>query len=275
MKQLVSFILLIVCFFKATSPVQAKVFINEFSSGTGSDWIEIYNDGSQEEPLSDYLLRDETSTNKLELNGILSPKGYMVFEWGDRLNNPGDSIRLVKSDSETEEVDKVIYGTKEGSNITAPTDSQFAARILDGQSNWALYTTHTKGQANANSNPIPSLTPTPTDTPKPTSTPTKLPTPTKTPTPQPEPTTPEKVSTGVLGTTIKPSPTVDYKVPTAVFAKETEKEFLESVHVAKKPEVKTKGIAAVNPSIILMGVGTLFLLSCLGFGYHSYRNGKL
>lgn len=257
-------------------PAYAKLVINEFSSGTASDWVEIYNDSDQEEPLSDYALRDETASNKLELQGILAAKGYMLFEWSDRLNNPGDVIRIVKKDNEADEIDRVIYGSKDGAVISAPSDIQYAARVSDAGSIWALYTASTKGITNNHNTPLPTATPLPTETPKPTATPTKTPTPTRVPTNTTESQQTTLHPTGVLGsTTQRNSPTPDYQVPTAVLAERTEKEFLESIPEKKKPMVKTKGIAAVNPAIVLMGVGTLFLLSCLGYGYHSYKKGLL
>lgn len=274
MKLIVSLLISFVFFSEAASVVYASLYINEFSSGTSSDWIEIYNDSDTAEPLSAYMLRDDTASNKLELNGILSPKGFIVFEWSDRLNNTGDSIRLVKKDTE-EEIDKVIYGYKENAQISAPSDTQSAGRIEDGQNAWGLFSSHTKGHNNTQGVMLPTLTPTPTETPKPTATPTKTPTLTKMSTPTPETKITNTQQPTILGSTIKPSPTPDYHVPTAVMATRTEEAFLNSLPPTKTPEVKTKGMAAVNPAIVLMGVGTLFLVSCFGYGYHSYKKGKL
>lgn len=276
MKLFVSLLISFVFFVYSVSPVLAKLSINEFSSSTGVDWVELYNDGPSEEPLSDYILRDDTSTNKLELQGILASKGFMVFEWGDRLNNPGDILRLLKKDNEVEEVDRVVYGNREGAVIGAPVDNQFAARQIDGNGTWALYASSSKGITNNNISPLPTATPLPTETPKPTPTPSKTPTPTKTPSNE---NVVLGVTTHVSNTPVrvssKPTPTSDYHVPTAVLADKTKTAFTDKVQPQRKTEVKTKGIAAVNPAIVFMGVGTLFLLSCLGFGYYTYKKGML
>ncbi len=57
----------------STNIVFADVYINEFSSSTSNDdWIELFNDGTEDVDLAKYRIRDDTESNKLELNGILA-----------------------------------------------------------------------------------------------------------------------------------------------------------------------------------------------------------
>lgn len=149
--------------------------INEFSSGTSDDWIEIYNPDDSQIDLSLYRIRDLTSNNKLDLSGTIAGKGFASFDWSNKLNNGGDLIKLVLISDEST-VDQVNYGDQGG--IVAPSTNQSGGREVDGSSNWVLFTASSKGSTN-NSGPVFTLpSPTPTKTPSPT----KSPTPTKTPT---------------------------------------------------------------------------------------------
>ncbi len=252
----------------------AKLIINEFSSSTADDWVEIYNTGDQDEPLSGYRLRDGTATNSLELNGILAPKGHIFFSWGNTLNKDGDIIRLVDRDDETKEMDHVVYGNLPDKDVDAPGLNQIAARTTDGGDDWALFLSATKGEENVNATPAPTSTPIPTETPKPTPTVTKSPTATKSPTKEPTD-LPPSLQAVQGSTTRKPTPTVDYQVPTAVLVDRTRQHSPVPTKVQPSPQVKTKGLRAVSPSVIMILVGMLVVLSCLGFGYHAYRNGRL
>lgn len=156
----------------------AALYINEFSSGTSdSDWVEIYNSDSNSVDLSLYLLRDSTATNKLDLSGSIGANGFATFEWSNRLNNPGDTIKILLNTDESL-IDQVVYG--EG-GLQAPQDTQTAGRNPDGSSNIVLLSSSTKGASNNTASPVPTATLTPTKSP----TPTHTPTPTKSPTPTP------------------------------------------------------------------------------------------
>jgi hypothetical protein len=274
MKHLVSFMILLTLFCGAASPVQAKLWINEFSSGSGTDWIEIYNDSSQTIPLSDYRLRDNSTSNKLDLSGILAPHGYMVFDWSDKLNNPGDVIKIVKTTDEAEE-DKVIYGDVEGKVIEAPLSTQYAARITDGSAAWGLFSSETKGAANVNAIPIPTATPTPTDTPDPTPTPTRTPTPTKSPTPTPKGSLPEDEISQVRGvTSVRISPTIDYNVPTPVLASGGAREQLTVTPTKSISGTTVLGTSGFNPAVILICLGAMILSIGVGYGFYIYRKNQ-
>jgi hypothetical protein len=274
MKLIVSFLILLLLFSGAASPVYAKLRINEFSSATTNDWIEIYNDSNDDIPLSDYRLRDSSATNKLDLSGILAPRGFIVFDWGDNLNKTGDSIKIVRSVNESEEEDKVIYGNLEGKVIEAPESGQYAARKTDGGSTWGLFFSETRGGMNTNTNPVPTPTPTPTSTPEPSATPTRTPTPTKSPTQTVSTKAPSDEATAVQGASVRVSPTIDYNVPTPVLAARDERELPTIIPTKKDTETRVLGTSGVNPAIIMVFIGVIVLLTSGGYGYYLYRKNQ-
>lgn len=155
--------------------------INEFSSSTSDDWIEIYNPDSIAIDLSSFKVRDSTENNQLDLSGILAPQSFTVFDWANKLNNGGDVIRLVQV-SDNFSVDQVTYGNQGG--LIAPGIDQTAGRLTDGGGVWTIFTTSSKNSSN-NSSAV--FTP-------PTPTPSKTPTPTKSP-PTPKPATNSSTNT--------------------------------------------------------------------------------
>jgi len=175
-KQGVALVLSFILFASSISSSLAAPLINEFSSGTTSDWVELYNEGSETIDLSLYRLRDLTATNKKDLSGNLDPGDFATFDWSNKLNNAGDLIKLVLISDESI-VDQTTYGDQGG--IDAPDSTQTGGRKNDGGSQWVLFNSSSKGSSNNSSEVY--VPPTPTNTPVPT--PTKTPKPTKTPTP--------------------------------------------------------------------------------------------
>ena len=177
------------------SSVNAQVVINEFSSGSTSDWIELFNISTQSANLSTYKLMD-SGTNDKTLSGDIPSGGFVSFSFSNWLNNDGDSVRLFNGDSL---VDSVSYGDSE--QICSAGSSESIGRYPDGSDIVKLFSLPTMDFSNNNviltSCPTPTQEPTQESTFAPTSTPT--PTPTKTPTPTPKP-TPTKTPTP------KPSP---------------------------------------------------------------------
>lgn len=162
----------------STRSAFANVYINEFSSSSDPDWIELYNSGPSEIDLSLYRLRDESATNKIDLEGILAPDSFIIFDWSNKLNNPGDTIKIVLKTDEENIQDQISYGTK-NDNLQAPAENQTAGRKTNGNSEWVIFTQNSKGLSNIESPilPSPTSTPTPTSKPTPTVKPPKTPTP--------------------------------------------------------------------------------------------------
>ena len=190
-----------------TSFAFASPIVNEFSSATSADWVEIYNPGADTVDLSQYRLRDLTSTNKLDLSGSLAPSGFVGFDWSNKLNNAGDLIKLVLISDESI-IDQVTYGDQGG--ISAPASTQTGGRKSDGAAEWVILSASSKGFSNNSSSVFSPPTATPTKTPTPT--PIKIPTAVKTATAQ-------KISP----TSRPPTPTVQASTNSSVSNKITPK----------------------------------------------------
>ncbi|MCL5438412.1 MAG: lamin tail domain-containing protein [Patescibacteria group bacterium] len=174
----------------------ANLFINEFSSDTAGtatdpDWVELYNSGPDSIELSLYRLRDSTTTNKIDLEGVINSQTFVSFDWSNKLNKSGDIIKLLVISNESDPVDQVAYGDL-GNNVSAPLKGQSAGRETDGRDNWVIFDNPTKGASNNTSKAILVITLIPTSKP----TPTQKPTPTLKPTHTPKPTPTSKEISG-------------------------------------------------------------------------------
>ncbi|HUQ85166.1 MAG TPA: lamin tail domain-containing protein [Candidatus Limnocylindrales bacterium] len=218
----------------STGTVFADLFINEFSSASSNDdWIEIFNSSSDDIDLSAFRIRDDTESNKLDLDGTLSAGGFKVFSWSNKLNNSGDTIKLVLKSDESIIKNQVAYGDK-GSDVIAPIGIQSAGRISNGSNQWIIFANSSKETGNAESSPAPTPTSTPNPIPTKTPTPTKAPTPTRVPTPTK---TPIKTASGsIYHNTTTTSPTVKPN----------------SINPATKSPKKSVSISAVPTSILGM-----------------------
>lgn len=157
--------------FSFVHTVHAQVVINEFSSGTTDDWVELYNVGTASANLSEYRLRDSTVTNKKDLSGSLDGNAFISFDFSNYLNNTGDKIQLFKILGDNQElVNEITYGSSGG--ICAATESQSIGRQPDGGSTIVLFSATTRNAANTSSNQTcSSPTPTPVVSPSPSPTP--------------------------------------------------------------------------------------------------------
>lgn len=143
------------CLFLFLSPksVSAALLINEFASDTAGtttdpDWVEVYNSGPDTVNLSLYRIRDNSTTNKKDLSGTLAPNSFATFDFTNKLDKPGDVIKLLLIADETNPLDRVAYGTA-GTDVTAPLSGQSAGRSIDGAGKWIIFQTPTKGSANS------------------------------------------------------------------------------------------------------------------------------
>lgn len=177
-------------------PVYAQLKINEFSSGSGEDWVEIFNESEESLDLSSYEIRDSTDSNKLALTGIIRSREFAVFDWPNKLNNGGDIVRLI-SKLGGSSMDELAYG--DSGDLPAPDSLTVLARSPDGGDDLVL-ASPSKGTTNNGQQIFPTPTPTPTVTP----TPQRTPTPIRTPTPTRSPTI---TRTPTPTKTPKPSPT--------------------------------------------------------------------
>jgi len=181
--------------FVCAGRVDAQALINEISSSTSPDWVEVYfYEG--EDPNKFQLNDGSDSGNIRNLSEAVCVENICVVEWSNRLDNDGDTV-ILKNIESSEIIDQITYGGD--GNVCCPGSGFSIGRIasLDEPfyptNVWERFYTPSKGISNKNStlNPCPSPTPVPTNTqtptPMPTITPvlTKMPTNTLTPTRQP------------------------------------------------------------------------------------------
>lgn len=163
----------------------ADLVINEFSSASNPEWVELYNSGEQSYSLQGVVLffnsNVDTTTQKVSFcaSDEIPPKSYKLINrsinsfW---LADVGDTLTLKKED---DIIDLIAYGS--GQSLKAPTATQSATRQPDG-GGWSISNTPTSQGSEASftcSTPTPTPTSTPTPTPIPTST--SIPTPTQSP----------------------------------------------------------------------------------------------
>lgn len=165
----------ILFFYVAATPLHAQVVINEFSSGSSDDWVELFNTSTASANLNGLTIKDADSYEK-DLAGEISGRGFTTIELSNRLNNDGDIVKLFKT-GETNSVDQVAYGNKGG--ICAATNSQSIGRSSDGAGNTVLFSTGSKNSSNNSA--VQANCPAPTPTPNPTASPNPTPSPSPTP----------------------------------------------------------------------------------------------
>lgn len=248
----------------------AALYINEFSSNGSSDWVEIYNSDSSSIDLTQYRLRDSTASNKVDLTGSVDGNGFASFEFGDDLNNGGDTIKLVlKSDDSV--INQVVYGVP--GDVSAPASGQTAGRSPDGTSNWVILASASKGSTNNSSATVPTPTLTPTEAPTPTKTPTltkaptSVPTPTSTKTPTPTKSssaTPTKsANSDVLGAKDDPTPTSDPNSSLQIGSDNKNSVFGGDTPTPTESKGQVLGVSTVNNlPWAFIGLGLIFLIVC-------------
>ena len=128
-----------------TYAAETSVVLNEIYAPTSSeDWVELYNAGGSEIDLSGWELRDAATTPMKTIpdNTRIPPSGLLVFEVSNRLNNSGDTVRLV--DKNGMEVDRFEYSSS--------TAGRSFARLTDGK-DWQVDQNPTKGSTNGTKPP--------------------------------------------------------------------------------------------------------------------------
>jgi hypothetical protein len=194
--------------------VHASLLINEAGTHSSPDWVEIINTGTASASLVGYQIRD-SAANSIDLSGDIAGGEIKAFDFSNRLDNDGDTVKLVKV-GESVSVDELSYGPN--ATICAPVDeSQSVGSKPDGSGTIVRFASSSKAQSNnssaTSSCPAATSTPTPTtagQSPTPTNTGTPTPTITNTPTPS---TLATKTPTSTPKKT--PTPTVDDLTPTA------------------------------------------------------------
>jgi len=197
---------ILVCLFVFYPRSVSAQVINEFSSNTSADWIELFS--MDDIDISGWILDDfNTSTNMATIPSgtFIGPSTslFYIVEVSSRLNKSGDEISLF--DSIGNLIDKVTYGDKGGPCL--PTDAGSIGRYPDANSTIDRFLFSTKGSTNGAG----SLDPCPTPISEPTSQPTTEPTQNAVSTPSPSSTpastkTPTPKPTSTIKPTISPKP---------------------------------------------------------------------
>lgn len=171
----------ILIFFFNYSIAKAQVLINEFSTGSSSDWVELYNIATVSADLSTYKLMD-SGTNDKTLSGSISPGGFISFNFSNWLNNStADGVRLYNGDIL---VDSIFYGSE--NQVCFASDTGSIGRYPDGGNTIDRFLTSTRDVSNNQANIYPCPSPTPSV--NPTIAATAVPTTTSSPTPPSSPT---------------------------------------------------------------------------------------
>ncbi len=129
------------------------VVINEFSSNSSTDWVELYNPTSSTVDVSGWTIEDSAVTNPviatIPNSTSIKSKGFLKVGVGSRLNVQGDTITLLDASSTT--IDFITYGTPvqpDAPHVTAPGSGESAGREPDGSSNWVSNLAPTPGYSN-------------------------------------------------------------------------------------------------------------------------------
>lgn len=160
--------------------IKAQVVINEFSSSSSTDWVELY--AFDDVNISGWYLDDYDTESKLKVfpDGTLigpSSNSLLVIDVGTRLNKNGDEISLFNNTNTP--IDKINYGDRGG--VCIPFETESIGRYPDANSTIDRFKVSSKGQSNNSSE----LNPCPTPTAAAISTNTPSPKPTNSPNPKP------------------------------------------------------------------------------------------
>lgn len=165
-KKVIIFSLTLTIFLLLPKTTHAQVVINELSTATSSDWIELYSPDDLD--ISNWIIRDEATTIVATLPPSTSigpsTSEFLVIEAGNRFNNSGDTIKLLQPDDSTL-IDQITYGNSGG--VCKPSDSGSIGRYPDANSTIERFSEHTKNTSNGSATLDPCVVPTevPTNTP--------------------------------------------------------------------------------------------------------------
>jgi len=125
----------------APAQTSSNITLTEFmpDPASGSEWAEVYNPESFEADISGWKIDDiegASSPYPIPQGTKIGPKNYLVFSFSSKLNNSGDSIRLLNPKGEVVET----YSYKE--------TVKGASFAKDAQGGWQITITPTPGAPN-------------------------------------------------------------------------------------------------------------------------------
>lgn len=118
-----------------------NVSLSEFmpNPSEGQEWVEIYNRGATAANLAGWKIDDAlggSSPSSLGESFLIEPAGFALFYFGSKLNNDGDTLRILKADNT--EVEVVNFGTT----------TKGVSFAKDEKGAWQQTITPTPGRAN-------------------------------------------------------------------------------------------------------------------------------
>ncbi|OGG40717.1 hypothetical protein A3A21_01855 [Candidatus Jorgensenbacteria bacterium RIFCSPLOWO2_01_FULL_45_25b] len=135
---------------RAAEISQGDVIINEFSSASDTEWVELLNTTGNPISLEGWTLKDLANLPESLSNlGTIPANGILVFEHSSGwLNNDPETEAITLFDDNGNIIHSVSYGSDPGVNVAAPGVGK-SAYLLALPSTWAIAgTTPTKGWFN-------------------------------------------------------------------------------------------------------------------------------
>lgn len=141
---------------KAATP--SSVIINEFSSQSSNDWVELLNTTDSPIDLTGWKIQDLTFSGSTPTgvatttigNLTIPAYGIVVIDVGNHLNQNGDSITLFDNSTPLIAINNATYGTVTGQPATVgletPPATGESAQLIN--SNWSITSTPNKGWFN-------------------------------------------------------------------------------------------------------------------------------
>lgn len=235
------FVWLITFTFIFSASSYAEIVINEFSTYSSQDWVEVYNTSKSSIDLSSYRLRDSTASNKKDLTGTIEGEKFVSFSFGNDLNKAGDRLKLIKVEGDKETVvEEISYGDAGG--ICEPQENQTIGKVPDGSASVVRLNNATRDAPNTKDtalciSPSPTSEPSIAPTPKPTSSPSS---------------SPNLVASMIA---LKSSPKISPKITPSP----SEKENIGEVVATKKPLASTEVLGASKSAVTQFPFGLLIV----------------
>lgn len=158
-KVILSIILVLITNQLIVKSVSAAVILNEFSSKSSTEWVELLNtDADNSVNLSGYTLKNGSGTILKTLSGTLPRQGMLTFDFSpSTLNDDGDC--LVLWDNIGSAIYSMHYGSGScgggGQNLSQAPEATQSGTLISG--NWSVDDTPSKGWCNDNTGGCPTI----------------------------------------------------------------------------------------------------------------------
>ena len=156
----------------ASTSYPSNIYLSEFmpNSAEGQEWVELYNDNDSLADLSGWKIDDiDGGSSPQHFNAQIPAKSYFIIYLDSaKLNNDGDSVRLIRPDDSVADIASYDSSQKGVSHAKQDDDWQQTTTPTPGSAN--QITTSSSESSSTTSSPSPTSKSTSTSTPKATST---------------------------------------------------------------------------------------------------------